>query len=117
MDYKRITVEVNYEVGPQAIYHRTPKKLQKPLKPDRTGIQPPIAWAIWIDEDFVIPWYLPILLLVASIGIVIFAAVYTAEVGTPNANGWTISSCILAALVIAFNSWVLWAKDSKHPRT
>jgi hypothetical protein len=116
LNWSRISLEVEYDADPQTIYHRTPKKLSTPLKPDPTGRNPPIAWAIWIDEDFVVPWYLPLLLLIAAIGVVVFVAVYTAEEGTPKANGWTIGSCVLAALVMAFNGWVLWAKDSKHPR-
>ncbi|OAL49059.1 hypothetical protein IQ07DRAFT_512442 [Pyrenochaeta sp. DS3sAY3a] len=112
-------LEVDYDdrlADARAIYHRTPKKLRTRLKPDPTGASPPIAWAIWIDEDFVVPWYLPLSLLIASIGNVIFAAWYTAESGTVKANGWTIGGGILTAVVTAFNGWVLWAKDSKHPR-
>lgn len=119
LDWTCISLEVDFDdrlADPRAVYHRTPKKLHTGLKPDPTGKHPPIAWAIWIDEDFVVPWYLPLSLLIAAIGIVVFAGWYTAEAGTVKANGWTIGSCVLAAVVMAFNGWVLWAKDSKHPR-
>lgn len=107
-------LEFDYQDDAHIIYNHTPKKLHEPLKSNPA--KPTIAWAIWIDEDFVVPWYLPISLLITAVGVVVFAAVFTAEEGTPKANGWTIGSCVLAAVVMAFNGWVLWAKDSKHPR-
>jgi hypothetical protein len=112
-------IEVDHEdiyQNPLTIYHRTLKKVGDHLKPDHTGLMGSIGWAIWIEEDFVVPWYVPFTMLTISIGIFVFAAWYTAEAGTLKANGWTIGSFLLAAVTLSFNAWVSWAKDSKHPR-
>jgi hypothetical protein len=100
---------------PNFIYHRTPKKLRAPLTIDHSGKTAPIGWAIWIDEDFSVPWHVPALLGLLCIGILIYAIVYTAE-NEPKANGYTIGSLLAAIVSLMFTALVLKAKDSKHAR-
>lgn len=76
----------------------------------------PIGWAIWLDEDFSVPWYVPLVLVAASLGIFVFALWYTADDHGPKANGWTIGSFLLTPMSVVFTAWVLKAKDSKHAR-
>lgn len=101
---------------PQTIYRRTPKKLDGPIELNIAGLTTTVGWAIWIDGDFVVPWFIPSTISTISIGIFVFAAWYTADAGWPKANGWTISSFLVAAAALSFNAWVSWAKDSMHPR-
>jgi hypothetical protein len=100
---------------PCFIYNRAPKKLHTPLKLDAHGRSPPIGWAIWIDEDFTVPWYIPLVLIVLSLIVFIFAVCWTSE-QTPKANGYTIGSFLLTPVTLVFGAWVLKAKDSRHAR-
>ncbi|KAJ4297974.1 hypothetical protein N0V90_005873 [Kalmusia sp. IMI 367209] len=115
---RNTSIEVDYGsnlVHPRFIYHRTPKKLRERLTLDPNGEEPPIGWAIWIDEDFAVHWSVLIALNIISLGLFVFAIVYTAKSGQ-KANGWTIGSCAIALVNIVFTSWVLRSKDSKHAR-
>ncbi|KAH4026161.1 hypothetical protein JI435_435830 [Parastagonospora nodorum SN15] len=98
----------NIEVfaDPQTIYRRTLKKLGGPIELNIAGLSTTVGWAIWIDEDFVVSWFIPFTILTISIGIFVFAARYTADVGTPKANVWMISSFLIAAVALSFNAWV-----------
>jgi hypothetical protein len=87
------------------MYHRTPKKLSK-LKSDPTGVNTPVGWAIWIDEDFSVPWYIILALILIIIATCVFASFY----------GWPIGSYIIAATGLVMTAWILRAKDSKHPK-
>jgi hypothetical protein len=98
-------LEIDYGTDTLSIYRRTPKKLSK-LKSDPTGVNIPIAWAIWIDEDFSVPWYLILELILIIIATCVLASLY----------GWPIGSYIIAAIGLMMTGWVLRAKDSKHPR-
>ncbi|ORY04352.1 hypothetical protein BCR34DRAFT_617484 [Clohesyomyces aquaticus] len=65
-----ITIDFGHNlVHPRFIFQRTPKKLHKPLSIDTNGMDAPIGWAIWIDEDFWVPWYVLLVLGILSIGI------------------------------------------------
>ncbi|KAH7095869.1 hypothetical protein FB567DRAFT_513615 [Paraphoma chrysanthemicola] len=97
------------------IYHRTPKKLRTPLEPDKSGQSPPTGWGIWIEEDFVFPWYLPLLLMALVIGMLIFSAWYS-HTQSPKASAWPIGGYVLAAVALPVTGWMTWAKDSKHAR-
>jgi hypothetical protein len=103
-------------VDPQYIFQKTPKKRREPLCIDPNGRVAPIGWGIWIDEDFYVPWYLLLISGVFSLGILIFAVLYTFEHG-PSANGWTIGGFMFAPLNMLLTIWVLKTKDSKHPRS
>jgi len=102
-------------VDPSFIFQRTPKKLRTPLAINPDGTTAPIGWAIWVDEDFWIPWYVLLLFGVISISIFVFAVWYTASNG-PKANGWTIGGFVLTPITFLFSIWVLRAKDSQHAR-
>ncbi|OWY42215.1 asparagine synthetase [Alternaria alternata] len=109
LDMKRISLEIDYGThlaDPHTIYYHTPQKLHTSLKPDPTGRNPPVGWAIWIDEDFSVPWYLILALILIIIATCVFASFY----------GWPIGSYIIAATGLVMTGWVLRAKDSKHPR-
>ena len=109
LDMKRISMEIDYGTrlaDPHTIYYHTPKKLHTSLKPDPTGRNPPVGWAIWIDEDFSVLWYLILVLILIIIATCVFASFY----------GWPIGSYIIAATGLVMTGWVLRAKDSKHPR-
>ncbi|KAF2032143.1 hypothetical protein EK21DRAFT_61594 [Setomelanomma holmii] len=108
-----MSIELNYRntlVGPRFIYNRTPIKIRALLIPDLRGQAPPIGWAIWIDEEFA---YMSLIFMAMSVGILVFAAWYTAE-ETPKANGWAVGSYLLCALTFILGGWIAWAKDSKH---
>ncbi|KAH8629745.1 asparagine synthetase [Alternaria alternata] len=104
-DLRSASIEFDHGSDTFYMYHRTPKKLSK-LKSDPTGVNTPVAWAIWIDEDFSVPWYLILVLILIIIATCVFAPFY----------GWPIGSYIIAATGLAMTGWILWAKDSKHPR-
>ena len=109
------SLEIDYPpiTEPTFIYNRVPKKLHRPMEIDRRGICPPIGWAIWIEEDFVVPWFIPVTFFIIAIAVFVFALWYTAEQG-PKANGWTIGTGLLSILTFVFTAWVLRTKDSKH---
>ncbi|KAF2998639.1 hypothetical protein E8E13_007567 [Curvularia kusanoi] len=112
------TLTLTYEsatVEPKFVYSRMPKKLKTKMAPDPNGIRGPIGWAIWVEEDFVVPWWLPLVFLIVALGAFLFAITYTATHG-PKANGWTISTGLLSIITFVFTAWVLWTKDSKHGR-
>ncbi|KAF2821881.1 hypothetical protein CC86DRAFT_386235 [Ophiobolus disseminans] len=94
---------------PRFTYHRTPKKLHSPLTIDPHGTNPPIGWAIWIDKNFAVPWYLPLALAVHSVAVFVFAIWYTAETA-PKANGWVIGSFVFTPVSLVFGVWVLKAR-------
>ncbi|KAH6849563.1 hypothetical protein B0T12DRAFT_418499 [Alternaria alternata] len=109
LDITRISLELDYGTrlaDPLTIYYHAPKKLHTGLRPDPTGRNPPIGWAIWIEEDFSVPWYMVLVLILIIIATCIFASFY----------GWPIGSYIIAATGLVMTGWVLRAKDSKHPR-
>lgn len=111
-------IEIEFDpsrIDPKYILQRTPKKLNQPLSIDPEGKNPPIGWAIWIEEDFAIPWYLCLIFTIISLGIFVFAVWYTAVHG-PAANGWTIGSFLFIIVNLFLTIWVLKAKDSKHAR-
>lgn len=111
-----IQVEIDHTlVGSRYIHSRLPKRLRKNLVPEPYGIKPIIGWGIWVDEDFAIPWYIPVFLTIVSTGVFVFAIRYTSE-NAPKANGWTIGSFLLTPINLIFSAWVLRAKDSKHAR-
>ena len=83
---------------------------------DRTGVRPPIGWAIWIGEEFVVPWYIPCTFVILAVGAFVFAIAYTAK-DEAKANGWTIGTGVISLLTFVFTAWVLRTKDSKHALT
>jgi hypothetical protein len=90
LDMKRSSTKINYGTrlaDPRTIYYHTPKKFHTSLKPDPTDRNPPVGWAIWIDEDFSVLWYLILVLILIIIATCIFASFY----------GWPIESYIIAA--------------------
>ncbi|KAH8726558.1 hypothetical protein GQ44DRAFT_771319 [Phaeosphaeriaceae sp. PMI808] len=116
LDWSSASLELVYNenaINQYYIYQETPKKLHTPLVPDPHG--PRFGWAIWIEEDFWVPWYIPFVLTVLSIGTCVFAALYT-DKETPKADGWTIGSCLLAAVSLGFNAFIWKTKDSRHAK-
>lgn len=97
------------------VWHAMPKKLRWGMQPVANGFKMPEGWAIWIDEDFAVPWYLTLVFAVVVVGLFVFAIWYTAEHG-PKANGWTIGTGVLSMLAFVFPVWVLRTKDSRHTR-
>lgn len=102
-------------INPRYIYNRTPKKLHRKMETDPNGIRPPIGWAIWVEESFIVSWYLPVLFLIIALGSFVFAIAYTATHG-PIANDWTISTGTLSIITFVFMAWVFRTKNSKHGR-
>lgn len=85
------------------------------MQPNPNGIEMPVGWATWIEEDFAVPWYLTLIFAIIASGVFGFALWYNTNHG-PKANGWTIGTGPLTMLSFVFPVWVLKAKDSKHAK-
>lgn len=113
--FSSASIEIDLgSISPEYLIQATPKKCGKRLYPDEKGKVVRIGWGILIDEDFSVPWYVPLIVGSLSLVIFVFAVWYTSKHGPP-ANGWTIGSFILMNVTFMFNIWVLRTKDSKHP--
>lgn len=111
---KKVAIDISCDCDSYYIFHSLPKKRNTKLERARGSRDAPFGWALWVEEDFFIPWYFLALINLVTIGTFTFGTVYSILQGN-QAGGWAIASFILSAVTFVFTQWVAKAKDSKRP--
>lgn len=104
-------IVIDVDPAPFYVYNGVPKKIRERLFTDPTVKKPVDGWGLWIEEDFIIPWYtLVILNLVPFIALCV-GAIESSKYGltwlSVSAYGVSLSSFVFA-------QWIAKAKDSKR---
>lgn len=100
------SLHIEYPVDRYQIYKSLPRKLGRPM---HTGI----GWAIWVEEDFVLPWYLPLVITFFAFGLFTTMVAMSYEKGV-ELNFLTVGNFVLTCFTVAYSAWILREKDSKH---
>lgn len=111
---KNVAIDISCDCDSSYIFHSLPKKRNTKLERARGSRDAPFGWALWVEEDFFIPWYFLALINLVTIGAFTFGFVYSILHGN-QAGGWAIASFLLSAVTFVFTQWVAKAKDSKRP--
>ncbi|KAH7128673.1 hypothetical protein B0J11DRAFT_525472 [Dendryphion nanum] len=104
---------VEIEVDSHALHalHEIPKKIRTPLSVDPNARKPVTGWGLWIEEDFIIPWVVLVIINLIPFSTLIVGLVETSKHGPTwialSAYGVTLSTFL-------FSQWVVMMKDSKR---
>lgn len=105
-----IGIEVELELGAFYIFNEVPKRIRKRLARDSTG-KPVAGWGLWIEEEFIIPWYA---LVILNILPAIALSVGVFQSSKHGLTWFAVSAYGVALSAFVFMQWVAKAKDSKR---
>jgi len=92
------------------VFHETPKRIKSRLVRDAHCNAPPAGWGLWVEEGFMMPGYLLVLVNLIP-GIFLAIAV---SLSIHHGLTWlSMASYALSVTTFVFSQWVLKAKDSR----
>lgn len=109
-----VAIDISCDCDSYYVFHSLPKKRNTKLERARESRDAPFGWALWVEEDFFIPWHFLALINLVTIGSFTCGVVLFSRHGN-QAGGWAIASFLLSAVTFVFTQWVAKAKDSKRP--
>lgn len=111
---RNASIDVDYGCSARYISEQVPKRLRRELKPNLSGKHAPVGWALWVEEDFTIPWYFLGLINLITIGSFAFGVGFSVMHGL-QPGGWAVASYVVSLITFILSQWISKTKDSKRP--
>lgn len=112
---ERAVQDVGIEIEPALnnyhVFNEVPKRIRERLFTDPTCHKPVAGWGLWVEEEFIIPWYTLVLLNVLPT-VTLFVGVF--ESSKHGLTWLALSAYGVTLSAFMFALWVAKAKDSKR---
>jgi hypothetical protein len=107
---QNVGIEIELALNNHHVFNEVPKRIRERLFTDPTCHKPVAGWGLWVEEEFIIPWYTLVLLNLLPFVTLLVGIFESSKHGVTwlalSAYGVTLSAFIFA-------QWVAKTKDSK----